>query len=69
MSSTKAELIKEMIEVQHKFSKYEQANDGVDPKELYKPESGSELDGYREKYQALADKVIDLAHAEAGSER
>ncbi len=68
MSSTKAELIKEMIEVQHKFSKYEQEN-GVDPKDLYKPDSGSELDGYRDKYQALADKVIDLAHAETGSER
>jgi len=68
MSSTKAELIKEMIDVQHKLSKYEQAN-GIDPKDFYKPESGSELDGYGEKYQALADKVIDLAHAEAGSER
>ncbi len=68
MSSTKAELIKEMIEVQDKLSKYEQAN-GIDPKEFYKPESGSELDGYCDRYQVLADKVIDLAHAETGSTR
>ncbi len=66
--SSKAELIKEMLEMQKKFSDYEHAN-GVDPQDYFTPKPGSELDGYRAKYQELANKVVDLAHAEAGSER
>jgi hypothetical protein len=54
--------------MQKKFSAYEQAN-GVDPQEYFTPEAGSEFDGYRAKYQELANKVIDMAHEEAGSER
>ena len=66
--SSKAEMIKEMLAMQKKFSSYEQAN-GVDPQEYFTPEAGSEFDGYRDKYQELANKVVDLAHEEAGSER
>lgn len=66
--SSKTEMIKEMLEMQKKFSAYEQAN-GVDPQEYFTPEAGSEFDGFREKYQELANKVVDLAHKEAGSER
>jgi len=66
--STKAELIKEMLAMQKKFSAYEQAN-GVDPQEYFTPEAGSEFDGYRVKYQELANKVVDMAHEEAGSIR
>jgi hypothetical protein len=66
--STKAELIKEMLEMQKKFADYEHKN-GVDPQEYFTPESGSELDGYRQKYMEMAMKVVDMAHAEAGSER
>jgi hypothetical protein len=66
--SSKAEMIKEMLEMQKKFSSYEQAN-GVDPEEYFTPEAGSELDGYRKRYQELANKVVDLAHEEAGSHR
>ena len=66
--SSKAELIKEMLEMQKKFVAYEHAN-GVDPQDYFTPQPGSELDGYRAKYQELANKVVDMAHAEAGSER
>jgi hypothetical protein len=66
--SSKAELIKEMLEMQKKFTSFEQAN-GVDPQDYFTPEAGSELDGYRQKYQELANKVVDMAHEEAGSER
>jgi hypothetical protein len=66
--SSKQDLIKEMLEMQKKFSAYEQAN-GVDPQEYFTPEAGSEFDGYRAKYQEIANKVIDMAHEEAGSER
>jgi hypothetical protein len=66
--SSKQELIKEMLEMQKKFTAYEQAN-GVDPQEYFTPETGSELDGYRQKYMEIAMKVVDMAHEEAGSER
>ena len=66
--SSKQDLIKEMLEMQKKFTAYEQAN-GVDPQEYFTPEAGSELYGYRQKYQELANKVFDMAHEEAGSER
>ncbi|MBZ0071066.1 MAG: hypothetical protein WCY26_01205 [Thiohalobacteraceae bacterium] len=66
--SEKSKLIKEMIELQKKFTAYEQAQ-GVTQEEYYAPESGHLLDGYRQQYQKLADKVIDIAHAEKGSQR
>ena len=66
--SSKAELIKEMLEMQKKFTRYEQAN-GIDPQEYFSPEAGSMLEGYREKYQELANKVVDMAHEETGSHR
>jgi hypothetical protein len=66
--SSKQDLIKEMLEMQKKFTAYEQAN-GVDPQEYFTPEAGSELDGYRQKYMEIAMKVVDMAHEEAGSER
>lgn len=66
--SSKAELIKEMLEMQKKFMDYEH-NNGVDPQDYFSPESGHDLDGYRQKYQELAMKVVDMAHEEAGSER
>jgi len=66
--SSKAELIKEMLEMQKKFMDYEHSK-GVDPQDYFSPESGHELDGYRQKYMELAMKVVDMAHEEAGSER
>jgi hypothetical protein len=66
--SSKAELIKEMLEMQKKFADYEHKN-GVDPQEYFTPEPGSELDGYRQKYMEMAMKVVDMAHKEAGSHR
>jgi len=66
--SSKAELIKEMLEMQKKFTSYEQTN-GVDPKDYFSPDSGHELDGYRQKYMEMAMQVVDMAHEEAGSER
>lgn len=66
--SSKAELIKEMLEMQKKFISQEQAG-GIDPQDYFTPEAGSELDGYRQKYMEMAMQVVDMAHDEAGSER
>ncbi|HEB99781.1 MAG TPA: hypothetical protein ENJ05_09750 [Thiotrichales bacterium] len=64
--SEKAELIRKMLEMQKKFMEYEHKN-GVDPKDYYAPESGHELDGYRQEYRDIAMKVVELAHQEKGS--
>ncbi len=64
--SEKAELIRKMLEMQKKFMEYEHKN-GVDPKDYYAPDSGHELDGYRQEYRDIAMKVVELAHQEKGS--
>jgi hypothetical protein len=66
--SEKAKLIKEMIEMQKKFMAYEHEK-GVKQEEYFAPQAGHVLDGYRQKYQELANKVVDMAHTEKGSRR
>ena len=66
--SNKAETIKEMMAMQKMFIAYEQAN-GVEPKDYYAPDAGHELSGYRQKYNDLAMKLVDMAHEDKGSHR
>ncbi len=66
--STKQEKIQELIAMQKKFIAYEHEH-GLDPQDYYAPESGHELDGYKEKYQDMALDVMQTAHDEVGSER
>jgi len=64
--SSKQEIIKDMIAMQTKFINYEH-KEGVDMKDYYTPESGHVLDQYREQYQVLATKLLEMAHEEVGS--
>ena len=64
--SEKQDLINRMNELQKKFTEYEQKN-GLDPFDFYTPPAGHELAGYKEEYQKLASKVLEMAHAEVGS--
>jgi hypothetical protein len=66
--SDKQAMIKELIEMQSKFIAYEHEN-GVEMKDYFTPESGHPLDGYRQKYNDLAVKLVDVAHEEVGSHR
>lgn len=66
--STKQEKIQELIAMQKKFIEYEHTN-GLDPQDYYAPESGHQLDGYKEKYQEIALDVMQTAHDEVGSSR
>ena len=66
--SEKQDLIKRMLELQKKFIAFEQQN-GIDGFDYYSPAAGHELEGYRQEYAELSTKVVDLAHAEAGSSR
>ena len=58
--STKQELISEMIEMQAKFTAYEQSGE-FSAEEYYVGEWKS----YRERYQELANEVRELASKEA----
>ena len=65
---TKQDKIKQMLEMQKKFIAYEQSK-GVEAQDYFTPESGHELDGYRQEYMKLAMEVCDMAHEEKGSHR
>ena len=66
--SDKQEMIKQLLEMQRKFIAYEHEN-GVEMKDYFTPESGHPLDGYRQKYNDLAVKLVDVAHEQVGSHR
>jgi len=66
--SDKQAMIKELLEMQRKFIAYEHEN-GVEMKDYFTPESGHLLDGYRQKYNDLAVKLVDVAHEKVGSHR
>ncbi len=64
----KQQLIQQMLKMQKQFMAKEHA-DGVRSEEYYHPEQGSDLDGYQAKYSELANRLVDIAHAERGSKR
>ena len=64
----KQQLIKRMLEMQKKFVEYEHGH-GVDPADYWNPPPGHPLHKYREEYNELASKLVDLAHAEKSSKR
>jgi len=72
--SDKAALIKEkqglidqMLDMQRQFVEYEHAN-GLTGKDYWASEEGL-LAGYRQKYEEMANRVVDLAHEIVGSRR
>lgn len=64
----KRELIQQMLEMQRKFIDYEHQH-GVMPHEYFAPESGHPLEGFRQEYADISNKIIDLAHTVKGSKR
>ncbi len=66
--SEKQEIIRKMIELQKKFIDFEHAN-GINPADYFHPAPGHMLDGYRQQYQELANRLVDIAHEEKGSRR
>lgn len=62
--SDKQALIKEMLDMQHKFQEAERAGK-ISSEEYFI----GEYVAYREKYNELAAKVNELAHADKGSHR
>lgn len=66
--SSKQDKINKMLEMQKKFIELDRAR-GISAEEYFTPESGAELDGFREEYSKIAAEVVDQAHAEKGSHR
>ena len=66
--SDKQAKIKKMLEMQAKFTAFEQKN-GVTAEEYFITPEGHELNGYRDEYMALAEEVINMAHEDKGSVR
>ena len=62
----KEELIKKMIEMQKQFTDYEHQN-GVEQVDYFTPKEGHMLDGYRQEFNDMAMKLVDMAHEEVGS--
>ena len=59
--SEKRKLIDRMLKMQKKFIKYEQAH-GVDPAVYFNSPENHPLHKYKEQYDEMATKVVDLAH-------
>ena len=66
--SDKQAKIKQMLEMQQMFMKYELEH-GVTAEDYYAAPESHPLYHYREKYLELADAVCNLAHADKGSIR
>jgi len=66
--SKKQEIIKRMLDMQHKFIELEQ--DGkFSAEEYYDSEGETELARYKREFDELATQLVDLAHEEKGSRR
>lgn len=66
--SDKQELIKQMLEMQKKFIDHEHKQ-GVTQQEYFTADEDSDLHNYRQQYNELAIKLVDMAHEEKGSHR
>jgi len=66
--SEKQEIIKQMMELQHKFIDLEHKGE-FSSEEYYDSEGDTELARHKRSFEELATKLIDLAHAEKGSHR
>ncbi len=66
--SEKQEIINQMIEMQRRFIELEQKGE-FSTEQYYDNEGESELAKYKRTYDELAIKLVDMAHAEKGSQR
>jgi hypothetical protein len=63
----KQELIGKMLEMQKQFIEYEHRQ-GISGKDYWASKDGL-LANYRQEYQVMANRVVDLAHSIVGSIR
>ena len=66
--SEKQELIKKLLEMQKTFMDFDHEK-GVEMEDYFSAQEGHVLKGFRQEYMDLANKLVDMAHAEKGSHR
>ncbi|MCG6888396.1 MAG: hypothetical protein LJE92_02310 [Gammaproteobacteria bacterium] len=64
----KQEIIKQMLDLQHKFIELEQRGE-FSTAEYYDSEGDTELARHKRSFEELSTKLVDLAHADKGSKR
>ncbi len=64
----KQEIIKQMLDLQHKFIELEQRGE-FSTEEYYDSEGETEVARHKRNFDELATKLVDLAHADKGSKR
>jgi hypothetical protein len=66
--SEKQEIIRQMMELQHRFIELEQGG-GFNVEEYYDSDGDTELARHKRSFEELATRLVDIAHAEKGSHR
>jgi len=66
--SEKQEIIKQMMDLQHRFIELEQRGE-FSTEEYYDSEGDTELARHKRSFEELSTRLVDLAHAEKGSKR
>lgn len=66
--SEKQEIIKQMMDLQHKFIELERRGE-FSTEEYYDTDGDSDLAQHKRNFEDLARRLVDLAHAEKGSKR
>lgn len=66
--SEKQEIIKQMMDLQHKFIELEHRGE-FSTEEFYDTDGDSELALHKRNFEDLARRLVDLAHTEKGSKR
>jgi hypothetical protein len=64
----KQEIIQELLSIQHQFIALEQSGN-FNLEEYYDTEGDSEIATIKNRYNELSIKLVDLAHADKGSQR
>lgn len=68
MTTEKQRIIAEMLKMQRKFMEQEKSGE-IDSQNYWSDEETHTAKAYKEKYDQLASKLLDLAHEEKGSSR
>ena len=68
MPGEKQKIIEQMLEMQKKFMAQEKSGE-IDSQNYWSDDEIHPAKSYREKYDELAKKLVDLAHEEKGSAR
>lgn len=68
MSNEKQKIIDQMLKMQKEFMEYEKSGE-INSQNYWADDETHPAKAYKQKYDQLASKLLDLAHQEKGSAR